>query len=39
MTEFALLEDGPFYPASVVVETEIKEKELVMRTENFDFAR
>jgi len=38
-TEFAELEAGPFYPASVVVETEIKEKKLVMRTENFDYLR
>jgi hypothetical protein len=39
MTEFVSLEDGPFYPASVVVETEIKEKKLVVKTENFDFSR
>lgn len=39
MTEFARLEDGPFFPASVVVETEIKEKKVVMRTENHDFDR
>jgi hypothetical protein len=38
-TRFALLEAGPFYPASVVVETEIKEKKLVMKTEDFDHAR
>lgn len=39
MTEFERLEDGPFFPASVVVETEIKEKKVVMRTENHDFDR
>jgi hypothetical protein len=38
-TEFAQLEAGPFFPASVVVETEIKEKKVVMRAKNYDFTR
>jgi hypothetical protein len=38
-TEFAQLEDGPFFPASVVVETEIKEKKVVMQATNYDFTR
>ena len=39
MTEFRTLDDGAFYPALTIVETEIKEKKLVMKTENFDFLR
>jgi hypothetical protein len=38
-TEFTRLEDGPFFPSSVVVETEIKEKKVVMKTENYDLRR
>ena len=36
-TEFQTLAAGPFYPARVVVETEIKERKLVFTTRNFDF--
>ena len=37
--EFTQLEAGPFLPESVVVKTEIKEKEVVMKVTNFDCAR
>jgi hypothetical protein len=36
-TEFAVLEQGPFYPAKMVIETELKEKKLVMTTETSDY--
>jgi len=36
-TEFRTLDDGAFYPAVTIIETEIKEKKLVMKTENFDY--
>jgi hypothetical protein len=36
-TEFRVLDGGPFYPARISVETEIKEKKLVLTTENFDY--
>jgi len=38
-TEFTRLEGGPFYPETVVVETEIKEKKVVMKMENYGHAR
>jgi len=38
-TEFVDMELGPTYPARIVVETEIKEKKMVITTENFDHAR
>jgi hypothetical protein len=38
-TEFSLLESGPFHAATVTVETEIKEKKVVMKTENFGYSR
>ncbi len=38
-TEFSELDGGPSYPARVTVDTEIKEKKLVVITENFDFVR
>lgn len=37
--EFRALQDGPFYPARITVETELKEKRLLMKTENFDYLR
>jgi hypothetical protein len=39
ITEFERIEQGPFYPSSVVVETEIKEKKVIMATENGDYRR
>jgi hypothetical protein len=36
-TEFLRIEDGPFYPSRVVIETEIKEKKLVVTTVNSDY--
>lgn len=34
--EFAQLKDGPSYAATTLVETELKEKKMVVRTESFD---
>jgi hypothetical protein len=39
MTEFSRLENGPTYAARTVVETEIKEKKMVLHMENFDLER
>jgi hypothetical protein len=36
-TEFGRIKGGPFYPARVVVETEVKEKKLVMTTVTDDY--
>ena len=38
-TEFTRLEAGPFFAESVVVETEMKEKKVVMKVENYDCTR
>lgn len=38
-TEFARIDQGPFYPARIVMETEIKEKRLVVTTANADYRR
>jgi hypothetical protein len=38
-TQFVDMELGPSYPAQIVIETEIKEKKMVITTENFDYAR
>jgi len=35
-TKFATLKDGPSYASEIFVETELKEKKMVVRTENFD---
>jgi len=38
-TEFEDLIDGPSHAALIVVETELKEKKMLVRTENYDYAK
>jgi hypothetical protein len=39
ITEFRDLENGPTYPARTTVHTEMKGKQMVIKTENFDHVR